>query len=79
MSATEGCQAAATGNPALYCVDEKGDNDEVMTSEPTPAAPVPEVKAGPDFSTFDIVKATQYGAFDRVRHLIQVEVIITNV
>ena len=27
----------------------------------------------PDFSTFDIVKATQYGASDRVRHLVEVE------
>ena len=74
----EGCQKGGacgqTGNAALYSgVEENG--DEVMTSEPAPAAAtLPEVKAGPDFSTFDIVKATQYGAFDRVRHLVQVEV-----
>ena len=75
---SEGCQKGGacgqTGNAALYSsIEEKG--DEVMTSEPAPAAAtLPEVKAGPDFSTFDIVKATQYGAFDRVRHLVQVEV-----
>ena len=75
---SEGCQKGGacgqTGNAALYSsIEEKG--DEVMTSEPAPvAATLPEVKAGPDFSTFDIVKATQYGAFDRVRHLVQVEV-----
>ena len=74
-----------TGNAALYCVEDtnndyaggagggKDSQEEPVSAEPAPAsqqtadAPAP---PKPDFATFDIVKATQYGAYDRVRHLV---------
>jgi len=74
--------ACQTGNAALYCVDKQQQQDgggDVIGSEPAATSSTDgnqedtAAPKGPDFSTFDIVKATQYGAFDRVRHLIQVE------
>ena len=85
MASGDGC--AQTGNAALYCVEQEKDDvrtdDVIMTSGPAPTetkppAPPAGPTVGPDFSAFDIVKATQYGAFDRVRHLIQEEVSFEN-
>lgn len=69
-----------TGNPALYCNPdnpdvEAGDN-AMMTEEPVKEAPTSstaEKKAppAPDTSAFDIVKATQYGARERVEELVE--------
>ena len=68
-------EACKTGNPALYCVDDNrdfvgaGDHppEEPVNTEPKNQDQGP---PKPDFATFDIVKATQYGALDRVRDLV---------
>ena len=65
-----------TGNASLsLCnVDETGDgpvNTAPMSSEAQKQAEKDaEEKAKPDYSTFDIVKATQYGALERVVELV---------
>ena len=68
----------STANPSLYCAEE---DDDVPAAAPsassavslqpasTPSAP----PTAPDASTFDPVKAAQYGAYDRLRHLVEVE------
>jgi len=61
------CQAATTGS----CVPGTGqqpDNERqsALIAQQPPTAPVE-----PDYSGFDIVKATQYGAIARVRELVE--------
>ncbi|XP_061705931.1 palmitoyltransferase Hip14 [Cydia pomonella] len=55
------CGAAASGQ----CGAAQHDGDGAVAA---PARPEP---AARDYSGFDIVKATQYGAFDRVRELVE--------
>ena len=66
-------EAVPTGNPVLYCVDpgEKDeDEDDVPPETHQPSKDRSPVPAKPDTTSFDIVKATQYGAMDRVKSLI---------
>ena len=64
-----------SGNPSLYCQDTE-DSFQVMSEEPK--APPEEKdeaskegqKAEDKFDSFDIVKATQYGAFERIQSLV---------
>ena len=79
-SAAQGLKA---GNPALYCNPDSTDveagpgaqptaEDEPVKAAPsasTAAAKAPAPKL--DASTFDIVKATQYGARERVEELVE--------
>ena len=57
-----------TGNPSLYCVEDKDDvevvSEVVKDRQPPPAA------STIDTSDFDAKKATQYGALDRLRELV---------
>ena len=83
MKSAAGVAGLKTGNPALYCNPDSTDV-EAATGAPSPAQEEP-VKAAPsassaapkapapkpDTSTFDIVKATQYGARDRVEQLVE--------
>ncbi|XP_063379743.1 palmitoyltransferase Hip14 [Cydia fagiglandana] len=55
------CGAAASGQ--CGAAQHDGDGAVAATARPEPAAR--------DYSGFDIVKATQYGAFDRVRELVE--------
>ena len=67
---------ATTGNASLsLCnVDEKGDNPvntAPMSAEAQKKAEKEsEEKLKQDYSSFDIVKATQYGAYERVVELV---------
>lgn len=58
-------------NPATYCdISEKGGTEKqstVFTAPPTPRRQ----DAEQDTSSFDIVKATQYGAIERVQEIIE--------
>lgn len=69
-------------NPSLYCVDTKdsfSSPDFVpINEEPVKAAAEKEKPLTNDASTFDIVKATQYGALERVEHLLNVEKVDVN-
>jgi len=58
-----------TVNPATYCDISNTVSDKVHTDPPTPR----NQKKDPDqdSSEFDIVKATQYGAFERVQEILQ--------
>jgi len=60
----DGCNSAI---PSSYC--DTSSTDKVFTEPPTPRH---EKKSGPeqDTSGFDIVKATQYGAFERVQEIV---------
>ncbi len=79
----------ATANPAMYCAEDDDDGNNIAGSNnmnsaagdatsavsvaPSASAKQSKAASPPDASTFDIVKATQYGAFDRVRQIIQEE------
>ena len=73
------------GNPALYCNPDNTDVEAASATGPSPTTAQQPVKAAPaptataasdapapkvDTSTFDIVKATQYGARERVEALV---------
>ena len=78
MATNEDCVVKVT-NPSLYCVDT---NDSFATNtiheeQPKEKAPTEPPKTELE-STFDIVKATQYGAFDRIQHLINNENVDVN-
>ena len=72
-------------NPSLYCVETEdsfstdpiGINSQQVKSEEPKNETEKEAKEkssqGSMSATFDIVKATQYGAFDRVIHLLDIE------
>ena len=67
-------------NPSLYCVeteDSFATQTEVKNEEPTNKEP-PKPQDKTESSTFDIVKATQYGVYDRVLHLLDVEKVEVN-
>ena len=73
-------------NPSLYCVDTKDSYsaeaaNPVLDEQPKEKI-VAEISTTPpknDESTnFDIVKATQYGAFERIQHLINNENVDVN-
>lgn len=81
-------ETCKTGNAALYCVendnggrDNYGDGGAGSGSDPVSSEPVAQKEgeegaaaaAKPDFALFDIVKATQYGVIERVRHLVLYE------
>ena len=86
MKSAAGVGGLKTGNPALYCNPECADT-EAATGGVPPTAQEEPVKAAPssstaapkaaaaapklDASTFDIVKATQYGARERVELLVE--------
>ena len=67
---------ATTGNASLsLCnVDEKGDNPvnvaPISAEAQKKAEKEAEEKLKQDYSSFDIVKATQYGAYERVVELV---------
>ena len=79
-SAAQGLKA---GNPALYCNPDSTDVEAgpgappMAQDEPVKAAPSASTAAAKapapklDASTFDIVKATQYGARERVEELVE--------
>lgn len=72
------------GNPSLYCVETKDSfsatdpitSQQVKSEEPKNEKDKEAQEKSSQESmsaTFDIVKATQYGAFDRVIHLLDIE------
>ncbi len=76
----------AAANPSLYCSEEDAPDLDTTTASPSSSAaggdavsdqphnkPAAAAAAprGPDPSTFDAVKAAQYGAFDRLRQLVE--------
>lgn len=69
-------EVLATGNPVLYCVDTNDDGDAAAESGTTPETSQPSTATGAsgppvqDTTKFDVVKATQYGALDRVKQLV---------
>ena len=83
MKSAAGVAGLKTGNPALYCNPDSTDVEAATGAPPTaqeepvkaapsattaaPKAPAPKL----DASTFDIVKATQYGARERVEQLVE--------
>ena len=83
MKSAAGVARLKTGNPALYCNPDSTDVEAAPGAPPTaqeepvkaapsasttaPKAPAPKL----DASTFDIVKATQYGARERVEQLVE--------
>lgn len=83
MKSAAGVAGLKTGNPALYCNPDSTDVEAAPGAPPTaqeepvkaapsasttaPKAPAPKL----DASTFDIVKATQYGARERVEQLVE--------
>lgn len=58
-----------TVNPATYCDISNSTSEKIHTDPPTPRNQNKEFDQ--DSSGFDIVKATQYGAFDRVQEIVQ--------
>ncbi|XP_037933783.1 palmitoyltransferase Hip14 [Teleopsis dalmanni] len=61
------CNAATTGScNAGVETDRDGNQQAALISQEPPTAPIE-----PDYSGFDIVKATQYGAIARVRELVE--------
>lgn len=58
-----------TVNPATYCDISNNTSEKIHTDPPTPRNQNKEFDQ--DSSGFDIVKATQYGAFDRVQEIVQ--------
>jgi hypothetical protein len=63
---------AATANPALYCIEPDATipTSSSNLSMPPPVDQEPATLKRPDATTFDIVKATQYGAIERVQELV---------
>lgn len=64
-----------TGNPAMYCMEPdtsimQSPTSLLSGSGPPPVNQEPVTPQKPDTNTFDIVKATQYGAIERVVELI---------
>jgi len=57
-----------TVNPATYCDISNTAPDKIHTDPPTPRNQKKDSEQ--DTSGFDIVKATQYGAFDRVQEIV---------
>lgn len=78
MATNEECGVKVT-NPSLYCVDTKDSfaTNTIHEEQPKEKAPTEPPKTELE-STFDIVKATQYGAFDRIQHLINNENVDVN-
>ena len=74
----ENCVKAT--NPSLYCVDTKDSYSTDPVDEQPKEKTVVETSTPPknDESNFDIVKATQYGAFERIQHLINNENVDVN-
>ena len=76
----ENCVKAT--NPSLYCVDTKDSYsaNPVLDEQPKEKTVVENSTPAPknDESNFDIVKATQYGAFERIQHLINDEEVDVN-
>ena len=78
------CCAPSTkvGNPSLYCVETEDSfsSQQVQSEEPKNEDKEAKDKSSQDSisATFDIVKATQYGVFDRVLHLLDVEKVEVN-
>ena len=75
----ENCVKAT--NPSLYCVDTKDSfstGEEVLLNEPKLEKEGDKKDHSDAASTYDIVKATQYGIFDRVQHLLDVENVKVN-
>ena len=58
-----------SGNPSLYCADTE-DSFNVLSEEPKVKEEKEEPKPEDKFASFDIVKATQYGALDRIQTLV---------
>ena len=69
-------------DPSMYCVDTKDSFatlDSVQNEEPISKETQEQKNADKtESSTFDIVKATQYGVFERVLHLLDVEKVNVN-
>jgi hypothetical protein len=71
---------ATTGNPALYCIEPEStaattngpasSSSQLNVVGPPPVDQEPVTPKRPDEATFDIVKATQYGASERVKELV---------
>ena len=77
---------ATTGNPALYCIEPETSAplstsinqtrdlspmiSQLKVGGPPPVDQEPAAPKRPDTATFDIVKATQYGAIERVQELV---------
>jgi palmitoyltransferase len=67
-------QGLASGNPALYCVEDSTDVDQnvdVNGGGDNAGSERGAADNGVDTSSFDIVKATQFGVLDRVRSLVE--------
>ena len=75
---------ATTGNPAMYCMEPEVATPHSFANShtrdlspksnsggPHPVDQEPVNTKRPDATTFDIVKATQYGAIERVRDLVR--------
>lgn len=91
----QGQTCVTTGNPAMYCVENDSSSANLLSpsspsSSSLPVSQEPKEEKleksakkkedeKPDFSNFDIVKATQYGAGDRVRILIEEQGMDVNV
>ena len=80
MSNPENCVKVT--NPSLYCVETEDsfsvDKVQIHDEQPKEKTVNQETNKQDETNTFDIVKATQYGAFDRIQHLILEENVDVN-
>ena len=63
-----------TGNPVLYCVDDPDEySEDAAAKEASSEKKESAAKSAQDPNTYDAVKATQYGAIERLKYLVDNE------